>query len=310
MLPIVLDCDPGHDDAIALLYAARRARLLAVTTVFGNGSVADTTRNALRICELGGIDVPVAAGSAGSLLGRDAPAGFHGGSGLDGAASLPEPARAPVAAHAASLLIETARAAPGEVALVATGPLTNVALALRLEPRLAQWLRCISVMGGSLDIGNATPHAETNVFRDPEAADIVFRSGAHVLMAGLNLTRRAMLDRATAARLRATGRRVACVVADMLDYYLGRYEQRGGVAAAPMHDPTAVLALLRPELVTHRRLPVAVQREGRLRGMTAADLRGFAGEAAADTEAGEIEVGTDMDGARAIDAVVDAIAEY
>ncbi len=311
MLPVIIDCDPGHDDAVAILYAARHTRLRAVTTVFGNASVEDTTRNALRICELGNIDVPVAPGSGKPLLGKYAISGFHGGGGLDGAADLPDPARQPVDRHAAQVIIETARAEPGQVALVATGPLTNVALALRLEPRLVQWLRCISIMGGSTDIGNETPHAETNIFRDPEAADIVFRAGVEIRMAGLNLTRQTRIDRATAARLRESGGRVATVVAGMLDFYIGRYERRNGIAAAPMHDPTAVLALVRPELVTYQRHEVVVQREGRLRGMTAFDLRGFQTEAAGSTpDAATIEVGMETDGLAAVAHVFDTLAAY
>ncbi len=305
--PVVLDCDPGHDDAIALLYAARHLDLLAITTVFGNASVAQTTRNALRICALGGLNVPVAQGCAGPLLGRFLGAGFHGETGLDGVALLPEPQRPPLGDHASQVIIEIAARRPGEVALVATGPLTNVALALRLEPRLAGWLRCISIMGGSTDIGNQTAFAETNVARDPEAADIVFSSTAPVRMAGLNLTRQARIDGRVIRRLRAAAAPVPAAVADMLAFYLSRYGERDGSTDVPMHDPTAVLALVRPELIQYRSLPVCVQlTRNELRGMTAFDLRGFGGTAVDR----EILVGMSIDGAAAVSHVFDTIETY
>ncbi len=305
--PIVLDCDPGHDDAIALLYAARHLDVLAITTVFGNASVAQTTRNALRICALGGVDVPVAQGCGGPLLERILGTGFHGETGLDGAASLPEPHRAPLGDHAAQVIIEIARRRPSEVTLVATGPLTNIALALRLEPRLAGWLCGISIMGGSTDIGNETAFAETNVARDPEAADIVFSSTAPVRMAGLNLTRQARIDDRIIRRLRGADAPVPIAVADMLAFYLSRYCERDGSTDLPMHDPTAVLALVRPDLIQYRSLPVCVQlAPNELRGMTAFDLRGFGGTAAGR----EILVGMSIDGAAAVSHVFDTIEAF
>ncbi len=306
---IVLDCDPGHDDAIALLYAARHLNVLAITTVFGNASVAQTTRNALRICEMADLDVPVAQGCCGPLVGTFAGAGFHGCSGLDGVAWLPEPRRSILPQHAALVIIDAARRAPGEVSLVATGPLTNVALALRLEPRLSGWLRCISIMGGSTDIGNETAFAETNVARDPEAAHIVFSSAVPVRMAGLNLTRQARIDRVTVTRLRASGAMVPSAVADMLDFYLARYQARDGSTDVPMHDPTAVVALVRPELIQYRLLPVSVQLAPHgLRGMTAFDLRGHVGTA--DAASPQVFVGLSIDGPTAVSHVFDTIMSY
>lgn len=311
MIPVILGCDPGHDDAIAILYAARHVALKAITTVFGNAAVADTTRNALQLRDLAGLDVPVAQGCGQSLLGQAAPTVFHGQHGLAGAPDLPEPRGEPVNAHAATLIIETAHAFPGEIALVATGPLTNLALALRLEPRLATWLRSISIMGGSTDVGNETAWAEANVFRDPEAADIVFRSGARIRLAGLNLTRQARIDRSVATRLRELGGPVRTVVASMLDYYISRYEDRDGTAHAPMHDPTAVLALIRPDLIAYRELEVAVQlTPGPLRGMTAFDLRDFRRSPAAVGSVARIHVGLTINGPAAVSHVFDSIQTY
>lgn len=311
MIPIILDCDPGHDDAIAILYAARCTDLRAITTVFGNSSSSDTTRNALRICELGRIDVPVAQGCDGPLLGVATSKRFHGADGLAGAPHLPEPTRRPANQHAVSLIIETARAAPGDVTLVATGALTNIALALRFEPRLAKWLRSISIMGGSTDIGNETPFAEANIFRDPEAADIVLGSGLEIRLAGLNLTRQARIGSDVARHLRTVGGAVPTVVAEILDFYLSLYQRRNGSIDAPMHDPTALVALVRPDLITYRSLPVSVQlAPGPLRGMTAFDLRGFQTPPDMRPARPDILVGMTMDGAAAVSHVFDIIAGY
>src|SRR5262249_52678702 len=166
---ILIDCDPGHDDAVALLFAARHLDLIGVTTVHGNHTVENTTRNALAIMELAGIDVPLAMGCAGPLAQkRVGAAPVHGKGGLDGA-ELPKPQRQPVAAHAVDFIIEMASRHRGELVLASIGPETNVALALRREPRLAGWLREITVMGGSTGAGNITAVAEFNTFLDPLA---------------------------------------------------------------------------------------------------------------------------------------------
>ncbi len=309
LTPVIMDCDPGHDDAIAILYAARHLDVRAITTVFGNASVEDTTRNALRICDLGGLDVPVASGCAQALRGDFVASPVHGQSGLDGADYLPASQRAPSSRHAVDMIIETAAAAPGEVSLIATGPLTNVALALRREPRLAGWLRAISIMGGSTDIGNETPFAEANIFRDPEAADIVLRCGAHITMVGLNVTRQARIGCHTIKALEGGGA-VADAVADMLRFYLGQYEKRYGIFEAPMHDPTAVLALVRPELITFRPLNVDVELGSvLLRGMTVCDMRGLLPQGRPVSQ-GRVLVGTAVDGEAAVSEVFAAIRAY
>src|SRR5215470_9786809 len=167
---ILIDCDPGHDDAVAILFAARHLNLIGVTTVHGNNTVENTARNALAIMELAGIDVPLAMGCAGPLAQtRVGAAPVHGKSGLDGA-ELPEPKRQRVPAHAVDFIIDMASRHRRELVLASIGPETNVALALRREPRLAGWLREITVMGGSTGTGNITAAAEFNIYCDPEAA--------------------------------------------------------------------------------------------------------------------------------------------
>ena len=304
---ILLDCDPGHDDAMAIVYAARRLDLVGITTVFGNTPLDNTTRNALAVCELIGLDVPVAAGMAGPLVGAPASAAhIHGSTGLDGAV-LPEPRRAPLAQHAVPVLIEQARAAPGEITLVAVGPLTNVAVALRTEPRLAGWLREIVLMGGSTDVGNITPQAEFNIHCDPEAASVVFACGAPVRMVGLNVTRQAGIAQAHVDRLAAAGGRVGRAFAGLLGYYLARTRAVYRCDTAAMHDPCALLALTDPGLLRWQDTPVHVELASpALRGMTACDLRGLSDEARGlpGLAAPIARVAVGIDGAAAVDRVI------
>lgn len=304
---ILLDCDPGHDDAMAIVYAARRLDLVGITTVFGNTPLAHTTRNALAVCELIGLTVPVAAGMAGPLLGTPASAAhIHGRTGLDGAV-LPEPRGAPHGQHAVAFLIEQARAAPGELTLVAVGPLTNVAVALRTEPRLAGWLREIVLMGGSTDVGNITPQAEFNIHCDPEAAAAVFASGAPVRMVGLNVTRQAGIGPAHVERLAASGGPVGRAFAGLLAFYLERTRAVYGRDTAAMHDPCALLALTEPDLLRWHDTPVHVELASpALRGMTACDLRGLSaqGRGLPGLSGPAVRVAVGIDGAMAVDRVV------
>ena len=256
---VLIDCDPGHDDALALVYAARHLDVVAITTVFGNASVEHTTRNALTICDLARLDAPVAAGAAGPLLGGlMSAAHVHGASGMDGA-ELPPPRRQVSGQHAVDAIIEAARCASGQLTLVPLGPLTNVALALRREPRLAQWLAGISLMGGSTGAGNITAHAEFNMACDPEAAAVVFASGVPIRMVGLNVTRQARIGAAHIAQLRASGGQVAGLFADLLAFYLQRTQAVYHRDTASMHDPCALLDLIEPALLTWRDTHVHVE---------------------------------------------------
>src|ERR1700734_3186399 len=189
---IILDCDPGIDDALAIAFAAGSPgiELAGITTVAGNVGLAKTTANALSVAAFAGLDVPVTPGSAVPLMRPALDAGHvHGDSGLGGAV-LPPSARAAGAEHATDFIIDTLAASPGEITLVATGPLTNIALAVRREPRLADWVQGFVIMGGSAGRGNVTPAAEYNIWADPEAAAAVFRAGWTVNMLGLDVTLR------------------------------------------------------------------------------------------------------------------------
>jgi inosine-uridine nucleoside N-ribohydrolase len=271
---ILIDCDPGHDDAVALLFAARHLDLVGVTTVHGNNSLDSTTRNALTVLELGGIDVPLARGCADPLAMPGAgTADVHGATGLDGV-TLPEPGRQPIEAHAVDFIVEMASRHRGELVLATIGPQTNLALALRREPRLKEWLAEIAVMGGSTGNGNVTAAAEWNIHCDPEAAWAVFNSGVPIRMGGLNITRATGLEQDDIGRLRGSGRRVAGAIADLLEFYLGRQRESHGITIAPMHDVCAVLPYAYPGLIDYAHARVEIELRGEhTRGMTLCDLR-------------------------------------
>jgi inosine-uridine nucleoside N-ribohydrolase len=311
---MVVDCDPGHDDAVAILFAARHCDLLAVTTVHGNASLENTTRNALAIVELAGIDVPVAAGHASALVhGTVDATDIHGKSGLDGA-DIAAPTRAPIDAHAVDVLIDLASRHREELAIAPVGPLTNIAAALKREPRLARWVREFSIMGGSTTLGNITPAAEFNIYADPEAAHVVFASGVPIRMAGYNVTRVTGFNAADIARMRQAGRRTAGVIADLMDHYLRRQKDVFGLDVAPMHDVCAIVPYLDETLVSYVSTNVQVELEGRLtRGMTVCDMRGMrAGAAQTIQRAGtaNARVAVASDARRLIDLVVDAIVTF
>ena len=272
-MKLILDCDPGHDDAIALLYAACHLDLVAITTVHGNQTVEHTTRNALSLCRLAQLDVPVARGAARPLVGPVLEGGtLHGASGLDGA-ELPEPDRDCVDEHAAELIIRLAHKHRGEIVVAAIGALTNVALALSIEPRLREWLRGITIMGGTTGTGNATPVAEFNIFADAEAADAVMRCGVPLWLVGLDVTRRVGVDAAGIAALREGGA-LARTIADLLDFYLAALRRVHGLDTASLHDPCALVPFIDPSLMEYRLTNVAVELHSPLtRGMTVCDFR-------------------------------------
>jgi pyrimidine-specific ribonucleoside hydrolase len=246
--PIVIDCDPGHDDAIAILLAlgSPEVELRGVTTVAGNQTLDKTTRNALKVLEVAGrTDIPVAAGADRPLV-RElrTAAHVHGETGLDGP-DLPEPTTKPVDAHAVDLLADLLE--PG-VVLVPTGPLTNVAVLLERRRDVRKRLERIVWMGGAIAEGNVTPAAEFNAFVDPEAAAVVFESGIEVTMIGLDVTHQALFTRAHADRLRGTGR-AGRAVAELSDFFQRFHEERYGFDGSPIHDAMAVAAVVDDSLL-------------------------------------------------------------
>ncbi len=271
---IVLDCDPGHDDAVAIVLAAGidEIELAAITTVAGNQSLARTSDNALRVCALAGIEVPVGAGCDRPLVRPlEVAADIHGESGLDGAV-LPEPAMALDPRHGVDLLIDTVLAGSGRTTVVATGPLTNVAAALRRAPAIVDRIDEIVLMGGAEGRGNVTPTAEFNIYVDPEAAAIVFESGLPVTMIGLDLTHQALATPEVRARLRAQGSTLALTIDDLLGFFAETYRDVFGFASPPVHDACAVAYVARPALVQTAERFVAVECHGTwTRGTTVID---------------------------------------
>ncbi len=311
---LLIDCDPGHDDAVAILFAARKFDLVGITTVHGNASLANTTDNAMSVMALAGIDVPLARGFAAPLLAKPhAAAEIHGKSGLDGA-RLPTPTQSPIAQHAVDFMIEMAREHQGELVIAMIGPQTNLAVALKREPRLASWLREITIMGGSTTLGNITPAAEFNVYCDPEAAAVVFGCGAPIRMMGYNVTRETGFARADIERMKSSGKRVAGTIADLMAFYLERQERVYGLTVAPMHDVCALVPYVAPELITDVSTSVRVELTGTYtRGMTVCDLRGVRPEstqsikASAETNA---RVALSAQSRALIDLVVETLMEY
>jgi purine nucleosidase len=268
---ILLDCDPGHDDAIALLLAlaAPEIELLGVTTVAGNQTLEKTTANAIRVLEFAGrADVPVAAGADRPLMREPFVAAYvHGETGLDGP-DLPPPQSAPVSRHAVDFLADKIREADGEVTLVPVGPLTNVALLLALHPDARP--ERIVLMGGAIAEGNVTPAAEFNIWCDPEAAARVFASEIDVTMVGLDVTHKALFTTAHIGRLAG---RVGEMVTELLRFYGRFHREVYGFDGAPIHDAIAVAHVMRPDLVETKHLNVEIDVESELcRGRTVVDL--------------------------------------
>jgi inosine-uridine nucleoside N-ribohydrolase len=311
---LLVDCDPGHDDAVALLFAARHFDLIGVTTVHGNASLENTTRNALSVMTLACINVPLAAGRGEPLVAKPHEATeIHGKTGLDGA-TLPQPNRQPIAQHAVDFIIEMAYQHRNELVIAMVGPQTNLAAAIKREPRLASWLREITIMGGSTTTGNVTPAAEFNVYCDPEAAAIVFECGAPIRMMGYNVTRETGFTHADIERMRKSGKRVAATIADLMAFYLDRQERIYGLTVAPMHDVCALVAYVSPGLITDIATSVRVELTGTFtRGMTVCDLRGVRPGAAekivAATNA-NARVALAAQSRAVIDLVVDTLLMY
>ena len=269
---IILDCDPGIDDALAIAFAYGHPGidLVGITTVAGNVGLAKTTANALAVREfIGTAGTPVTAGCAGPLLRPALDARqVHGDSGLGGA-RLPPPAAGPAAGHAVDYIIDTVGATPGEITLVATGPLTNIALAVRREPRLADWVREFVIMGGSAGRGNVTPAAEYNIWADPEAAAVVFRAGWTVTMLGLDVTLRTGATPAVLQRMSELGR----LGTDLLRPALEQYRSVSEPGGPPVHDVCAVAWVAQPELFGVVPARVQVELAGQLTaGMTVTDF--------------------------------------
>ena len=308
---IILDCDPGHDDAIAILLAAgsQEVTLEAITTVAGNQTLDKTTLNARRVATVAGLhDLPVYAGCARPLLGPQITAGeIHGDSGLDGPV-FGEPAVPVRDEHAVDYLVRTLMAEGEDITLVPTGPLTNVAAALIREPRIAERTREVVLMGGAYTRGNRTPAAEFNIAADPEAARLVFGAGWPVTMIGLDLTHQAVATAEVTERIRALDSGVSRMVTALLDFYGASYRRSGtaaGTAGPPVHDPCAVARVARPGLIAVRDAFVTVETKGEwTSGMTVTDFHGTLGRPV------NTKVATTLDAGGFWDLVLAALASF
>ncbi|MDN5761885.1 MAG: nucleoside hydrolase [Microlunatus sp.] len=304
---IILDCDPGHDDVIALLLAhgSPEIELLAVTTVVGNQTLDKVTHNALAVARVAGLtDVPIAAGCPRPLVREiEVASAIHGESGLDGP-ELPDPLREVDPRHAVDVIIETVMAhEPGTVTLVPTGGLTNIAMAVRREPRLAERVKEVVLMGGGYHTGNWSAVAEFNIKIDPEAAHIVFNERWPVMMVGLDLTHQALATPEVVQRIAALDTRPASFVVELLEFFGTMYQQSQGFDSPPVHDPCAVAYVIDPSVMTTQRVPVDIELCGGLTvGMTVADFRA---PAPADCTT---SVAVQLDHHKFWDLVVDALA--
>jgi inosine-uridine nucleoside N-ribohydrolase len=302
---LLIDCDPGHDDAMALLLAlaSPEVEVLGISTVHGNTTLVNTTANALRILELVGRgDIEVAAGASRPLIREPVvAASVHGETGLDGP-DLPPPSGAPVAAHAIDYLAERLQSASAPITVVPTGPLTNIALLLARYPEVSDRIERIVLMGGAIAEGNVTPAAEFNIWLDPEAAARVFVSGIDVTMVGLDVTHKALMTPAHAERLRAAGR-VGQVVAELWDFYFQHHVRVYDFPGTPVHDALAVAHVIAPDLLHTEHRHVAIDTEGELcRGRTVVDLWKVTGHAP------NAHVATEVDGDRFLEMLVERIS--
>jgi inosine-uridine nucleoside N-ribohydrolase len=301
--PVIIDCDPGHDDAMALLLAlaSPELELVAVTTVAGNQTLEKVTANAIRVLDIVGADhVPVAAGADRALIHPARVAReVHGDTGIDGP-DLPPPSRAPEPLHAVELIARELRKRP--LTLIPIGPLTNIALLLALHPDLSARIERIVLMGGAIGIGNVTPSAEFNIWSDPEAAHRVFTSGIAITMVGLDVTHRAMLSKARAEALRPAGR-AGAVVADLHAFYRQFHLRIYGHDDTPVHDALAVAHTIKPDVIATTHLPVEIDvSHGPSRGRTIVDRLGRTGQQP------NAHVATDVDAGAFIDLLTERIA--
>jgi ribosylpyrimidine nucleosidase len=291
---IILDMDPGHDDAVAMMlaWAHPRIDLQAITVVAGNQTLEKTARNALNVATALGVrGVPVAAGMSGPMVRRQVIADdIHGVTGLDGP-TFGEPTVSLDSRHAVQLIIEILMSSAGDITLVPTGPLSNIAMAMRLEPRIIEKIERIVLMGGSYQLGNITSAAEFNIFADPEAAHVVFSSGRPLVMMGLDLTRQAKVFPSVVERMREIGNPVSQLFVELIEFFAKTQKEVFGWEGPPLHDPTTVAWLIDPTLIKTKPMAVEVELRGEhTYGRTCCDYFGMTRKAPNAEVALELEV--------------------
>lgn len=278
MRKVILDCDPGHDDAFAMMLAVKNLEVLGITTIGGNCTLENVTKNALKILEvLERSDIPVFAGhSCPMTVPLVTAPQFHGETGLDGPV-LPEPSVEAQKKHAVDFIVETIMSTE-DVTLIATGPLTNIAAAINREPRIVDRVKELSIMGGSVTFGNWTAAAEFNIYVDPEAAYRVFNSGMHIKMCGINLTRQCCLTHEHVERFRAINTKASHLAADLTEFFIGATVKSASLTGANMHDACAAAWIINPDLIKGADMHIDIELKGDLtRGMTVCDYRHLRG---------------------------------
>ena len=299
---LLIDCDPGLDDTIALLAACHLTDVVGITTVNGNVGIEHTTHNALAAVEASGLDIDVHRGAERPLIAPTMDAArVHGATGL-GSIEVPPVQRDVASTDAVGFLLDAARSVDA-LHVLAIGPLTNVALALRADPTLPGRLGGLTIMGGSASAGNVTARAEFNIWADPEAAAIVFREGGPLTMVGLDVTHQVLLGHREVDHLRSAGHRAGTLAADLLDYAVARSHEMRGWSGAPIHDAAALISVTHPHLFDGARRPVDVELTGSLtRGMTVVDERPFT-----DGDA-RTRVLRSVDAPAVVSSIVDAVS--
>ena len=248
---IILDCDPGHDDAVAIMLAGinPKIELLGITVVAGNQKLEKTVNNALKVCNHLNLDVPVYSGMSRPMIREQLIADdIHGETGLDG----PKFEELKIKAedkHAVNFIIDTLMNSDEKITLVPTGPLTNIGMAIRFEPRIIEKINRIVLMGGSYQLGNMTPAAEFNILADPDAAHIVFSSGVKVVMMGLDLTRQASATKEVVEKIKSLNNKASKLFVDLMEFFAASQKNVFGWSAPPVHDPTTIAYIIDPECI-------------------------------------------------------------
>lgn len=291
---IIFDCDPGHDDAVALMLAANspELELLGVTAVAGNQTLDNTARNACHVLQwVGREEIPVYAGCGRPMVREPVTAGdIHGKTGLDGPV-FPPLRKAPEEEHAVSFLIRTLLASAGDITVVTSGPMTNLAMAMRLEPRIVEKIQRIVLMGGSYTNGNVTPAAEFNIIADAEAAHVCFTSGRPITMIGLDVTRKVLCYPEIVERMRRVGTCASRLFVDLMGHFCRTQKEVFGWEGGPLHDPVTIAYLLDPAVVETRPMNVRIDlRSTDSYGRTNCDCFGYLGLPATADVAVDVDV--------------------
>lgn len=306
-IPVILDCDPGHDDAIAIILACASDKLdvRAITTVGGNQTVKKTTNNALRILNFIDKDIPVAIGADKPMRRKlEIAESVHGDSGLDGP-ELPNSFKSPENINAIDMMAKVISESSDKVILIPTGPLTNIAIFLLAYPHLHSKIKCISLMGGAAKGGNWTAAAEFNILVDPEAADIVFKSGVPITMSGLDVTHKAQIRKGEIKRIKEQGGKVAIMVGELLEFFIKFHTEVCGWDFAPLHDPCAVAWVIKPEMFKSKKLNVCIDTEGEHTvGCTVTDFLGVTGREP------NVNVLLDVDINQFVDLIIESVNKY